>query len=138
VTELRRRQHFDLRAWFSAGEEALRDAAVVAQMRKLNAELSDRLRLGERAAQSPGNVDAHNPHFVGRVAELRRLRETVALGRVGVLTAVHGLGGVGKTALAIEYAHAFAHEYGGGRWQIRCEGKDNLGAAIAELATPLG
>jgi NB-ARC domain len=138
VAEIRRRQHFDLRTWFTAGEEALREAAVVAQIRKINAKLRDRLRVEERAAESPGNVDAHNPHFVGRATELRRLRETVALSRVGILTAVHGLGGMGKTALAIEFAHTFAHEYGGGRWQVRCEGKDNLVAAIADLASSLG
>jgi len=137
VAELRRRQHFDLRPWFRAGEESLRDAAVLERMRQLNAQLKERITRGERAEHSLGNVDAHNPHFIGRTAELRRLRETVALSKVGVLTAVHGLGGVGKTALAIEYAHAFAHEYGGGRWQVRCEGKEDLRAAIAELAAPL-
>ena len=47
---------------------------------------------------------------------------------------VHGLGGIGKTALAIEYAHAFAHEYPGGRWQVRCEGREDLRAALVSLA----
>lgn len=138
VAELRRRQHFDLRPWYQAGEESLHDAAVKERMKSLHEQLRDRIRRGEHSEQSLGNVDAHNPHFIGRISELRRLRETVALGRVGVLTAVHGLGGVGKTALAIEYAHTFAHEYGGGRWQIRCEGKDDLRSAVAELASPLG
>jgi hypothetical protein len=55
-----------------------------------------------------------------------------------VVTAVNGVGGLGKTALAIEYAHAFADEYGGGRWQVRCAGKDDLRPALAELATPIG
>jgi hypothetical protein len=45
---------------------------------------------------------------------------------------------LGKTALAIEYAHAFADEYGGGRWQVRCAGKDDLRLALSELATPIG
>ncbi len=137
VAELRRRQHFDLRPWFRAGEESLRDDTVRERMRQLNAQLKERITRGERAEHSLGNVDAHNPRFIGRTTELRRLRATVALGKVGVLTAVHGLGGVGKTALAIEYAHAFAHEYGGGRWQVHCEGKEDLRAAIAELAAPL-
>jgi TIR domain/NB-ARC domain len=139
VTELRRRQHFDLRAWLEHGDAALRaDCALRDEMRKLNVQLHERIRIGDRVVQSPGNVDAHNPHFIGRVSDLRRLREAVALGRVGVLTAVHGLGGIGKTAVAIEYAHAFAHEYGGGRWQVRCEGQTNLRAAITGLAPSLG
>ena len=137
VTELRRRQNFDFRPWFYAGEEALHDATVQERMRQLNLGLQERISRGERAEHSLGNVDAHNPHFIGRTVELRRLRETVALGKAGVLTAIHGMGGVGKTALAMEYAHAFAHEYGGGRWQVRCEGKEDLCATLAELAGPL-
>jgi len=137
VAELRRRQNFDLRPWFRDGVESLRDVNVQQRMRQLNGQLKERIARGERAEHSLGNVDAHNPHFIGRTTELRQLREAVALGKVGVLTAVHGLGGMGKTALAIEYAHAFAHEYGGGRWQIRCEGKQDLRAAIAELSGPL-
>jgi predicted ATPase len=67
------------------------------------------------------------------------LRENfVKPGHIGVVTAVNGVGGLGKTALAIEYAHAFADEYGGGRWQVRCAGKDDLRLAHAELATPIG
>ena len=137
VAELGRRQYLDLRPWFQAGVESLRDAAVRERIHQLTTQLWSRISRSERAEHSPGNVDAHNPHFTGRTTELRRLRETVALGKVGVLTAVNGLGSVGKTALAIEYAHAFADEYGGGRWQVRCEGKDDLRIAIAELAAPL-
>jgi tetratricopeptide (TPR) repeat protein len=138
VADLRRRNRFDLRPWFDVGEAALRDAEVRARMEQLKEQIHLRVVRGERAEQSLGNVDAPNHHFIGRVSELRRLRETVALGMVGVLTAVHGLGGMGKTALAIEYAHAFAHEYGGGRWQLRCEGRDDLFTTMAQLAPALG
>ncbi|WP_374692605.1 tetratricopeptide repeat protein [Accumulibacter sp.] len=137
VAELRRRQHFDLRPWFDEGVAALRQTTLREPLQELTRALQERVLRGERAEQALGNVDAHNPHFVGRAPELRRLRESAALGKVGVLTAVHGLGGMGKTALAIEYAHAFAHEYGGGRWQLRCAGQADLRLALVQLATPL-
>jgi tetratricopeptide (TPR) repeat protein len=137
IAELRRRQHFDLRPWFHEGEQALRDVEVTGRIAKLNQRIAERIQRGERFEQSLGNVDAHNAHFIGRTTELRRLQETVALKKIGVLTAVHGLGGMGKTALAIEYAYAFAHEYGGGRWQVRCEGQEDLVAAITTLAPAL-
>ena len=126
VAELRRRQHFDLRPWFHAGEEALREVSVMGQMERLSQQIKERIQRGERAEASLGNVENHNPHFMGRAVELRRLRETLALGRVGVLTAVHGLGGVGKTALATEYAHAYAHEYGGGISGKICQRRRHL------------
>jgi tetratricopeptide (TPR) repeat protein len=139
VAELRKRQHFDLRPWHDQGEEALREAAVQERMGKLNRQIVQTITRGERAEKSLGNVDAHNPHFIGRTANLRMLRENfVTPGHIGVVTAVNGVGGLGKTALAIEYAHAFADEYGGGRWQVRCAGKDDLRLALAELATPIG
>jgi hypothetical protein len=134
VKELRRRQHVDLRPWFHEGEIALRDAAVRDRMDQLNRRIHDRLDRINKSLAARGNVDRHNEHFQGRTIELRRLREQVGLGKVGVLTAVHGLGGMGKTALATEYAYAFAHEYPAGRWQIRCEGRDDLRSAFVSLA----
>jgi tetratricopeptide (TPR) repeat protein len=139
IAELRRRQHFDLRPWHEQGEDALREAGVRERLIKLNRQIADTILRGERAEKCLGNVDAHNPHFIGRAANLRLLRENfVKPGHIGVLTAVNGLGGLGKTALAVEYAHAFADQYGGGRWQIRCEGKNDLRLALSELATPIG
>ena len=67
------------------------------------------------------------------------LRENfVKPGHIGVVTAVNGVGGLGKTVLAIEYAHAFADEYCDGGWQVHCAGKDDLRLALAKLATPIG
>ena len=139
ITELRKRQSFDLRPFHDEGADALRETAVQERMKSLNAQIVQTITRGERAEKSLGNVDAHNPHFIGRTANLRMLRDNfVKPGHIGVVTAVNGVGGLGKTALAIEYAHAFADEYGGGRWQVRCAGKDDLRLALAELATPIG
>jgi tetratricopeptide (TPR) repeat protein len=139
VAELRRRQHFDLRPWHEQGEAALQETTVADRMQRLNRQLTEAIARGERAEQSLGNVDAHNRHFVGRTPTLRQLRDNfVRPGHIGVVTTVNGVGGLGKTALVVEYAHAFADEYGGGRWQVRCAGKEDLRLALAELATPLG
>ena len=138
VAELRRRQYYDLRPWFNEGEQALREAVVKQRLEDLNRQIAERIQRGERAEQKIGNVVAHNPHFIGRKTEIRNLREKVALKKIGALTVVHGVGGMGKTALAVEYAHAFAHEYGGGCWQIFCEGRDDLIATVAMLAPTLG
>jgi class 3 adenylate cyclase len=58
------------------------------------------------------NVPGLNPHFTGRADLLRRLRQRLQAGeRVLVVQALYGLGGVGKTQLAVEYAHRFATDY---------------------------
>ncbi len=137
LIELRRRQYFDLRPWFNAGEESLRDVTIKQRMALLNTQIKERVVRVEHTQFKNGNIDSHNPHFIGRTSELRHLRETVALGKLGVLTAIHGLGGIGKTALATEYAHVFSHEYGGGCWQVRCEGKHDLLETISGLSAPL-
>ena len=45
-----------------------------------------------------------NPKFTGRTEALRGLRERLAAGPVAVV-ALRGLAGVGKSQLALEYAH---------------------------------
>jgi hypothetical protein len=72
-------------------------------------------------ARAPGNLHGHNPRFLGREQEMKRLHEAAGLGRMNVITALQGLGGLGKTALAIQYAYAYADRYPGGRWHIGCD-----------------
>ena len=133
VTELRRRQYFDLRSWFDKGVEALTDSTVKARLEDLNNQIRNRLERVSRVIDAKGNVDRHNEQFVGRRRELQQLRQIMSLGKVGVLTAIHGLGGIGKTALATEYSYQFAPDYPGGRWQVRCEGQKDLRAAFVSL-----
>jgi tetratricopeptide (TPR) repeat protein len=56
-------------------------------------------------------VPARNPNFTGRAEQLRALREGFAAGATVTVHSVHGMGGVGKTQLAIEYAHTRAGDY---------------------------
>jgi hypothetical protein len=53
-----------------------------------------------------------NPHFTGRAGLLEQLHQRLHAGEgTLVVQALYGLGGVGKTQLAIEYAHRFAADY---------------------------
>jgi hypothetical protein len=78
-------------------------------------------RAGPVPAEKPGfagrlpavwKVPPRNPRFIGRDGMLAELRRRLRADD-GTLTvqALYGLGGVGKTQLAIEYAHRFATDY---------------------------
>jgi hypothetical protein len=127
----------DLRPWFPEGAEALRKKEVSDRMDALGITLWQRIERARRAMAVPGNLRWMNPHFVGRRAELDRLHQNLALGTlgaVGVVTAVQGLGGQGKTELAVAYAHGFADSYPGGLWSLGTEGKKELLPLIGDLA----
>ena len=59
--------------------------------------------------------------------------------KVGLIGALHGFGGQGKTALALQYAYAYAGRYAsGGRWLLPCEGKASLLQVLEDLAPLVG
>jgi tetratricopeptide (TPR) repeat protein len=70
--------------------------------------------------------------FVGRVSALDALGATLAGKRTGGV-ALHGLGGVGKTRLAIEYAVAHAADYSALIF-VRADDPATLNANLASLA----
>jgi len=79
-----------------------------------------------------------NPYFTGREEILRQLHESLQAGETAALTqAIQGLGGVGKSQLALEYAYRYASEYQG-VWWLRAEDPITLAQAYAELAPHLG
>ncbi|MEV4568597.1 FxSxx-COOH system tetratricopeptide repeat protein [Nonomuraea sp. NPDC049419] len=59
-----------------------------------------------------GRVPQRNNNFTGRAQLLRNLHESLMSNVAAVVPhALHGLGGVGKTVLAIEYAYRYRSEY---------------------------
>jgi tetratricopeptide (TPR) repeat protein len=83
------------------------------------------------------SVPARNRAFVGRDALLNDLRQRLTAGSRAVVQALHGWGGVGKTQLAIEYAHRFAHEYDLVGW-IDAQRPELIGDQLATLAVSAG
>ncbi len=127
----------DLRTWFSQGPMALRDPAVQKQIEALGNSLWERIRRARQADGVPGNLRRRNPYFVGRRNELDDLHEKVSLGAIGVVTAVHGLGGQGKTELATAYAHIWSYCYPGGVWVLSAEGWPKLLPLLGQLSDEL-
>ena len=79
-----------------------------------------------------------NPNFTGRDELLRQLREALGGGESAAITqAIHGLGGVGKTQLALEYVYRYANEYPL-IWWVRSEGPESLNADFEALGKKLG
>ncbi|MET3426350.1 tetratricopeptide (TPR) repeat protein [Actinoplanes tereljensis] len=83
------------------------------------------------------NLARRNPAFTGRDAMLNRLYDTLGSNRRAAVQALHGTGGVGKTQLALEYAHRFAGEYDL-VWWIPSERPELIGDHLADLATKAG
>lgn len=134
---LKRRQYVDVRNWRSEGPRALQHEDVRVRLALMDQQISERLKRVTRVKASPTTIPEHNDKFVGRTNELRQLREALALGRVGAITALHGIGGVGKSALAFEYAHAYADTYPDGRYLVPCDGVRDIRDALLKLVPQL-
>lgn len=96
----------------------------------------------KEAPRFPGSIwnvpHPRNPNFTGREQLLKDLRALLTAGQAAALTqaALHGLGGIGKTQLALEYAYRHARDYDL-VWWVRSESPAALAADYAALAVPL-
>jgi len=77
-----------------------------------------------------------NPYFVGRETVLQSLRQTLVPGaKTTALTqSISGLGGIGKTQVAIEYAHRYGEYYEVVLW-IPADSLEVATVACLQLAT---
>ncbi|WP_439377996.1 FxSxx-COOH system tetratricopeptide repeat protein [Amycolatopsis lexingtonensis] len=82
------------------------------------------------------NIPARSVSFTGRDELLTRLREALCAGQPAVVQAMNGMGGVGKTTTAIEYAHRYADEYDVA-WWIPSEDPGLVAGHLADLAQAL-
>ncbi|GAA3616380.1 BTAD domain-containing putative transcriptional regulator [Nonomuraea rosea] len=88
---------------------------------------------GEAAAVvRPAQLPADLSVFAGRRADLARalaLLDGDALGTV-VISAIGGMAGVGKTTLAVHWAHQVTHRFPDGQLYVNLRGFDRIGSAM--------
>jgi hypothetical protein len=135
---------------FGARQEGFRErllaadrvAAKVTSPDGLEAALLHALTILSRArsADMPGgrvwNIPARAWGFIGRAELLAGLREALLGGSPAALHALHGMGGVGKTTTAIEYAHRYGEDYDIA-WWVNAEDPALIPDQLAGLARAL-
>ena len=119
-----------------ADPEERRRRILAAAERRSSAERPQRRR-GRTFVGVPPRIAG----FTGRADELDRLDAILTQDRPAAVTqvgraAVQGMGGVGKTALAVEYANRFRNLYDG-VWWCPAETRAGLMTSLAALATEL-
>ncbi|HEU5378351.1 MAG TPA: TIR domain-containing protein, partial [Ktedonobacteraceae bacterium] len=80
-----------------------------------------------------------NPFFLGRDDELLRIRQNLQTGQSTALSqpqAISGLGGIGKTQLALEYAYRHYQDYTAVLW-ARAESTDTLITSYVAISSLL-
>lgn len=137
LEKVSRRQRIDLHHWYDEGADSLKRQDVKKRLEELKESLRKRITRMRVISEVPGNLPAPNPRFVGREREMEMLHKATALGQLGVITAVHGVGGLGKTAIAFQYAYAYANFYPGGRWYLGCANETSLASVIKRLDADL-
>ncbi|MGW1622611.1 FxSxx-COOH system tetratricopeptide repeat protein [Streptomyces sp. NPDC002172] len=86
-----------------------------------------------------GNVPPNNPNFTGREELLAQVHEQLLTGDTSAVLphTLHGMGGVGKSQIAIEYVYRHSSEYDV-IWWIPSEQPTMILTALTELAHRLG
>src|SRR6185437_15269133 len=84
-----------------------------------------------------GSVPPRLPDFTGREAWLGALHHALTTDDRAGVVAIQGLLGVGKTQLAVEYAHRWARDYDL-VWWIPCDSAESAYGAMADLTARLG
>jgi tetratricopeptide (TPR) repeat protein len=86
----------------------------------------------------PDNVPSSSANFVGREKELDEIHEKLQMGQGVSVCAVEGMGGLGKSELALQYAWRYREEYEARYWlPLRGEGLAQAVVTMAKRTLPL-
>ncbi|MBR5709982.1 MAG: TIR domain-containing protein, partial [Thermoguttaceae bacterium] len=96
-------------------------------LKTLSNEVKDKVRRQKIVDSLPYDTyPGYNEHFVGRREKLLSLRDKISTKSGKVISALTGIGGFGKTELALTYGHAFGWDYQIGRFFIPCENCNSI------------
>jgi tetratricopeptide (TPR) repeat protein len=135
--DLRQRFHIQCHEWRHDDPATFLDTSARAELQQLTEHVAQRLRLLALDRARRGNLPWPNSNFVGREPELARLRASLLDAPEPTPVGLHGVGGMGKTALAHAFAYHEADAFPGGCWLLRCEGRDRLLTVLRGLVADL-
>ena len=118
------------------GNKRLRDIAKPVEMLQVQAPgLRSEFPPLKTVDPAPGNLRPRNTTFIGREAELAELEQVLKAHRLVTLS---GVGGVGKTRLALEIAARLADDFLDGVWVIELAAVGDPAAVPEAVAAVLG
>jgi len=119
--DLLQRFHIQCHEWRHDDHGNFLDAAARSELQQLTEHVAQRLRLLTLDRALRGNLPWPNANFVGREPELASLRAALLDAPEQSPAGLHGVGGMGKTALAQAFAYKEADAFPGGCWLLRCD-----------------
>lgn len=141
TTEPNRPVGVDAKAPAPAGEQTLADSVAPFPSPLLTSPWPRLSSFERQDSDTPpvwGNIPQRNPNFTGRSEMLGELEERLTAGTTAVLpAALHGMGGIGKTQLAVEYIYRHLRDYDL-VWWIQAAQATQIRAGLTELAQALG
>jgi len=103
--------------------------------------INDIIRPGKKWEGKEGDLPLNNlphsknPYFTGRAEKLDLIYTNFKNGdAISLVQAISGLGGVGKSSLALEYAYKHSHEYADAVWWVNAENPTTAIAAYRAFA----
>ncbi len=135
--DLLKRFHIQCHEWRHDEHGSFLDAAARSELQQLTEHVAQRLRLLTLERARRGNLPWPNANFVGRESELASLRAALIDAPEQSPAGIHGVGGMGKTALAQTFAYQEADAFPGGCWLLHCEGRDRLLSTFRTFVTEL-
>jgi len=98
----------------------------------------ERLYRDTNGGKPLSNLMPKNDYFTGREEQLENLKKDFEQGSVHVKRVISGLGGMGKTQTALEYAHRHLDEYANGVLWLNAESELDLTNSCREILIKVG